>query len=273
MIAPDDDISIVTAFWDIGRGDWTAEKGFPAYVPRTTDTYVERFGYLASLENEMVIYTSPDLEPRVAELRKGKEGKTRIIPIALADIFPERRTAIQRVQNDPAYKSKINPALLRNPEYFSPDYVLVTNLKAYFTAHAVQNNLVKNRQVAWLDFGYCRSMDSLGGSNHWRYEFTPGKIHYFTFGDCPEGYPISEFVYNNIVLVCGAAVVAEKPLWLALAQLMNKAADDLLQNNLVDDDQTLFLMASLYRPDLFEMHKISDEDWQPVLRLFNKGTI
>jgi protein YibB len=270
MTLADDDISIVTAFFDIGRGDWTEDKGFPAYVPRSTDIYIERFGYLATLKNEMVIYTSPDLAPRVAELRRGKENKTTIIPLPLASIFPERRAAIQRVQNDPAYKLKIDPAMLRNPEYFSPDYVLVTNLKAYFTAHAVQNNLVHNRQVAWLDFGYCRSMASLGGSTHWRYAFTSGKIHYFTFGDYVEGFPISEIVYKNIVLVCGAAVVAEKHLWPVLAQLMNKAADDLLQNNLVDDDQTLFLMASLYQPHLFETHKISDSDWQPVLRLFNK---
>jgi hypothetical protein len=33
----------------------------------------------------------------------------------------------------------------------------------------------------------------------------------------------------------------------------------------------MLLMASLYRPDLFELHKIPDQDWQPVLRMFNKN--
>lgn len=271
MAIPDDDISIVTAFFDIGRGDWTAEQGFPAHVHRTTDTYVERFGYLATLDNEMIVYTSPDLTPRVLELRKGKEHKTTVIPMVLTELFPDKRAVIERVQKDPTYISKINTSQVMNPEYQSPDYVLVTNLKAFFVAHAVQNNLVHTRQVAWLDFGYCRTMEALAGSTQWRYEFTPGKIHLFVFSDFTGQVSIGEVVTNNIVFVAGAAVVAEKHLWLLLAQLMNKAANDLLQHNLVDDDQTLFLMASLYQPDYFELHKISDKDWQPVLRLFNSN--
>ena len=63
------DVTIVTAFFDIGRGDWTPDKGLPHYLHRTTDTYVERFGNLATLENEMVIYTSADLVDKVTELR------------------------------------------------------------------------------------------------------------------------------------------------------------------------------------------------------------
>jgi protein YibB len=264
-----DDISIVTAFFDIGRGGWTTEKGFPEHIHRATDTYIERFGYLATLGNEMVIYTSPDLAPRVMELRKGKEDKTTVIPLDLATIFPERREAIKRIQSDPAFRARINPGQIRNPEYHSPDYVVVTNLKAYFVAHAVQNNLVHNAQVAWLDFGYCRGMEALGGSDHWSYNFNPGKIHLFVFGEYKSVLPINEIVANNIVYVAGAAVVAERKLWAVLARLMNKAADELQQHTMVDDDQTLFLMASLYRPDLFELHPIPDQQWQPVLKMFN----
>jgi hypothetical protein len=54
---------------------------------------------------------------------------------------------------------------------------------------------------------------------------------------------------------------------------MNHGADELAKRGLVDDDQTLFLLASLYRPDLFELHLIPPEDWQPVLRLFNKNAV
>ena len=41
------DVSIVTFFFDTGRGDWTPDKGFPHYLHRTVDTYFERFGYMA----------------------------------------------------------------------------------------------------------------------------------------------------------------------------------------------------------------------------------
>lgn len=264
-----DDISIVTAFFDIGRGDWTPDKGIPGFVHRTTETYLERFGTMASLDNEMVIYTSPDMVDRVWGYRKGKEDRTTVVPVPIASMYPERREAIRRVQSDPAFIAKINPNLRRNPEYWSVDYVLVTNLKSVFTAHAVQNNLVHCQQVAWMDFGYCRSPAALGGSTKWRYRFTPNKIHLFIFNSYHSGMPIEHIVANNIVFVCGAAVVGSRDLWPEFARLNNFAAEELLKMNLVDDDQTLWMMASLYKSDIIEIHKISDQDWHPVLRLFN----
>ena len=50
------DITIVTAFFDIGRGEWTPEKGLPHYLHRTNETYLDRFSIMAELDNPMVIY-------------------------------------------------------------------------------------------------------------------------------------------------------------------------------------------------------------------------
>ena len=52
------EISIVTAFFDIGRGNWTPDKGLPHYLQRSNDTYLERFSHLSKLENEIVIFTT-----------------------------------------------------------------------------------------------------------------------------------------------------------------------------------------------------------------------
>ncbi len=68
-------ITIVTAFFDIGRGNIPKDKGYPAYLTRTTDTYFEYFSNLATLENEMIIFTSPDLKERIENIRKGKPTK------------------------------------------------------------------------------------------------------------------------------------------------------------------------------------------------------
>lgn len=46
------DITIVTAFFDIGRGEW-ATGGFK----RTPEDYLNYFKQLAVLENEMIIFT------------------------------------------------------------------------------------------------------------------------------------------------------------------------------------------------------------------------
>ena len=64
------EITIVTAFFDIGRSDWTPERGLPHYLHRTTDTYLQRFGYMAELDNPMVIYTSKEFVDEI----KQKQG-------------------------------------------------------------------------------------------------------------------------------------------------------------------------------------------------------
>ncbi|MBD5709322.1 WlaTC/HtrL family glycosyltransferase, partial [Citrobacter freundii] len=51
-------ITIVTAFFDIGRGDWTSNKGFSPHLERTADTYIQYFENLSKLDNDMVIFTS-----------------------------------------------------------------------------------------------------------------------------------------------------------------------------------------------------------------------
>jgi hypothetical protein len=54
------EITIVTAFFDIGRGDWTPDKGLPHYLQRTNDTYIKRFANMAKLENKIIVYTSKE---------------------------------------------------------------------------------------------------------------------------------------------------------------------------------------------------------------------
>ena len=50
--------TIITAYFDIGRGDWTANKGFREKLARSVDVYFSYFERLAALENEMIIFFS-----------------------------------------------------------------------------------------------------------------------------------------------------------------------------------------------------------------------
>ena len=76
-------ISIVTAFFDIGRGE--IGEGYPDYLRRTNDTYFEHFSRLAVLENEMVVFTSEEHRDRIMKLREGKP--TKLIIINLIDFY------------------------------------------------------------------------------------------------------------------------------------------------------------------------------------------
>ena len=92
------EISIVTAFFDIGRGDWTPDKGLPHYLQRTNDTYFERFGHMAKLENEMVVYTSEEFVDTIRKLRGDRP--TQIMVVDFENSFEVLRERVTTVQNN-----------------------------------------------------------------------------------------------------------------------------------------------------------------------------
>jgi protein YibB len=249
-------ISIVTAFFDIGRGEWTPDKGLPHYLQRSTDVYIKRFSYLLNLDTDITVYTSPDLVNTLTELSVGKLAKTTIVGIDLSE-FDSIKERIVDIQQNELFKNSISPNQLKNPEYWNSDYVLVTNLKAYFVDLSIKNGLSKNDMVAWIDFGYCRSEQNIPQSNSWEYNFDPTKLHLFAYKQY-DGKNILEIIATNDVYILGAKVVAHKSMWSIMAQLMKSSQDKLFENNFVDDDQGLWLISSLMEPYLFELHTIPD---------------
>lgn len=270
------DITIVTAFFDIGRGGWTQsmEKHggpLPHYLERSTDTYVERFAHLLKLQNEVIVFTSPELAPRIREVGKSKVN-FHVEEIDLTAEFSDRRAAIRAVMDDPDFPAKINPNQVRNPEYWCEDYVLVTSLKAHFVEQAVARDLVSNQMVAWLDFGYCRDAKALNGKDAWSYSFDPTKIHFWNC-QVPQVDKASEHIVyavtNNSVVIFGAMVVAHRAYWKSLSGAMTSSLDLLIQNGMVDDDQGLWLMCYFGNPDAFELHPLDYNDPFIVFRDYN----
>lgn len=49
-----------------------SRKGFPDYLFRTPDSYINYFKYLALLNNEMIIFTSEKFKEKILEIRENK---------------------------------------------------------------------------------------------------------------------------------------------------------------------------------------------------------
>ena len=261
------DITIVTAFFDIGRGDWTPDKGLPHYLQRTTQTYMDRFAIMAKLDNPMVIYTSKDLVEQIKSLRKDKP--TDILTLDFPNSFEVLRWEITKIQNDAAYQSKINPSQAKNPEYWNADYVLVNLLKASFVNRAMQ--FIETDLAAWMDFGYCQNESTLNGISKWQYPFNKDKIHFFSLKQY-EGSFIQDIIFNNDVHITGPCIVADKKLWPTLEHLVHHNVNELLKNQLIDDDQTILLMSYLQKPELFELHPVTNKDWFVAFKEYNVNT-
>ena len=70
------EISIVTAFFDIGRKNW---KGFE----RDNSTYANYFKFWARVKNHLIVYTEPKMAEQVKKIRAdyGLLDKTTVIVI------------------------------------------------------------------------------------------------------------------------------------------------------------------------------------------------
>ncbi|PJG44835.1 hypothetical protein XA39_01025 [Acinetobacter tandoii] len=263
-------ITIVTAFFDIGRENWTVEKGFPDYLFRTPESYIEYFKYLALLDNEMIIYTSKEFEEEILKIRSGKP--THVITIDYPEVFLEFRNKIEKIQVSEEFKKRVSPKQIINPEYWSPDYTLLTNLKPHFVKNAIESNFVTNNQVAWIDFGYCRDIQTLNGVKEWRYEFDEDKMHLFTLKKIPRlnKERVLNAIFENEVFIVGGAAVASKKIWLEFQEIVYSCQLELLNEKIVDDDQGVYLMALLKNRDIVKEHCLGKNQWRTIFARYDE---
>ncbi|MBN6077743.1 protein YibB [Aggregatibacter actinomycetemcomitans] len=263
-------ITIVTAFFDIGRGNLQSKEDLPSYLTRTNDTYFEYFSNLATLDNPMVIFSDKEHIDRIKNIRGNKP--TTIIPFNI-NKFEKTLKRIQDIQNSEQFISKVRPDLLKNIEYWNAKYVLVTNLKSYFVHKAIKDGLIQTDLVAWIDFGYVRSIETLNNIKEWKYNFSNNKIHLFTI---QKNYSLKDLsdiykaIFNNIVFVIGGAIVSHKKNWEQFFRENLSNQKFLLKKNIVDDDQGLFLMATIKNKGKFKFNYLGKDNWFHLFKRYDQ---
>lgn len=259
----DPNITIVTAFFDIGRSNWPTN---PPYLRRSTDHYFQNFERLLKLENQIIVHTSRDLEEKFRHYQHSHPNLTVIgWENWVGDIWPEFFQPIERIQEQ--LRTWVQQPW--NPEYWSPEYVIVNMLKSYFVNYSIESNLVKTDLIAWIDFGYARQ-DEHVPTNIWNYDFDSSKVHFFSIkSNCPPHMDLTSIINSNDVWITGCHIVAGKERWKDLLVLVYHSIKILLTNNLIDDDQTVLYMAYCQKPELFSIHYIDPDDWFCIFRKFN----
>ncbi|MGO9487183.1 MAG: WlaTC/HtrL family glycosyltransferase [Rhodomicrobium sp.] len=260
-----DEVTVVTAFFDIGRGAWQQR------FKRSADDYFAMFARLAKLRNPMIVFTEPRFAERVLELRRanGLEERTSVVTIAnLFECGPVApvKDAIERRMSALFRRWVLKP---ESPEYREPCYVLVNALKAAYVCTAIEFGLVATPQVAWIDFGYCRDDKRFDPATTWRFD-AGGKINLFHMLELDDT-PIYRVVRYGAVYFQGCHIVGPADAWPAFAREMSFCLSALLASDLVDDDQTLLLMAWRANPDRYRIHAVSSADWFVIFRRFYPG--
>ena len=237
-----DEITIVTAFYDIGRAEW---KGFE----RSAKKYLKYFEFWAGLKNELIVYTSKEFEKEILNIRKKfkLENKTKVIVKEYKSFDLDALKGIYRVFKE--YDQSLNRALsnLNLPEITQPLYCYITYIKPLIVADAIKNDLTSDK-ILWLDFGFnhggfdiftdkeqfnfaLKAQPNLGLDEH--------KINCFKLYD-----DINKMNMPNIYLslkfsIAGPLFYGNKKAYLKMSMDFHEALRVFLSFNIADDDQAI----------------------------------
>jgi protein YibB len=264
--------TIVTAFFDLRRADWIEREGRPSNFRRGVDEYFDWFERLARLKNRFVVFTDRNSAQRVldARARAGLELQTAIVTIeGLFDAPPVAKAVTDAAKRmTPQFRRwLLHPEY---PEFREPRYAVLTALKPTFANTAIEFGLVGSAQLAWIDFGYCRDDERFDPTITWRFD-AGDRMNLFHVTDL-DNAPISRVVRFGTPYMQAGHIVGPTSAWPAFATEISRAFEALLACDLVDDEQTLMLMAWRREPEKYCLHAVSRGDWRVVFRRFNCDT-
>lgn len=261
------DVTIVTAFLDIGRDKWEGDvngEQIPTYIKRDVSTYIERFKRLTKLKNKIIVFC----EQSVADQLPTNLNIT-VIPIdkVLDVVYLDIIRRVKIVQQNPEFIDFVNRKFA--PEYWSPEYVAINFMKSRFITYCLHEGLIEPQEnTAWVDFGYCREDSQVLDGGTFRFD-NKGKINFFANGSMPtavQTMPIFNLIKTGEVLIQGCHMIAPAREFETLWQWMRVSMNNLLNIGLVDDDQTLLLMCYRIFPNNFNLTPNSSTDWFNVIR-------
>lgn len=244
-------ITLVTAFFPINRGKW---QNFE----RSDDKYLRYFEFWARIQNDLIVYTTPEFKDRILKIRQNfNHNNTKIITISNPfTIDPTLYRSIQQVaESKIAQDFRLQP---RNPESWNADYNYIMVMKEWCL-----NDIAKQSpnigMLAWIDFGF-----NHGGAYYsnpddfdfeWSYAFSD-KIHFFKIHD-DDNLPIFEIIRRMNTYIQGDLFVVPASSCQKLWEETRKNMLAINQSGLMDDDQTLLTMFSRQHPELCELHQSS----------------
>lgn len=253
------EVSIVTAFFNLKRGEWTSSS-------RSNEKYLRAFEFWAGLQNKLIVYTDNEMAKEVRRIRKekGLENKTDIIIVE--DFFsldPELYNSIKGAMEKEVSKAfHLKP---QNPESNNAAYNYVMLLKWWCVCDAIKKGLT-GETVAWIDFGFNNCGTFYTNPSDFSYKWmmdTCDKINLFCINE-PDDTPVFEIVQKMDTYVQGCSIVAPAHLWQKFSDDVRTSMLEMNRMGFADDDQVFMLLA--YRKDK-EMYKLHICEWFSIFSI------
>lgn len=243
------DITIVTAYFDIGRGQMKKFK-------RSTHDYFDYFCKWAKFKNDLVVFVeSDDIKNEVLEFRSsiGLAEQTTVIAIDnVISLASETYGQIEKAIKNPVQIGyRFYP---ENPDSWCALYNYVTVLKAWCLNYTA-NVLNREGQLAWMDFGFNHggTVYSLKSDFNikWQYDFGE-KITLFNLQKLDDR-PIFDIIFSMDTYIMGSIIIVPSMLASKFWELTKKSIQALSVVGLSDDDQVVWLMCARIAPEYFSV--------------------
>lgn len=235
---------LVTAFFDIGRGDVKTYS-----VPRSTELYFEQFEHWSGIKNQLVCFCDPGVGERIKRIRrdKGLEDKTEVIEIDIKDLRSltldndERiLDAMLKIEKD---INTQNVHLVENAMSGKAKYSYVMYVKYYCICEAVKR-YGEESLYTWIDFGFDKNgmrFKEKDFDRIWIPEVNKDKITFFTLYD-PDIVSLLEMLILQTDCMIGDMFIVPGKLAGSLMEWALEAVRALLMLECYDDDQMIMLI-------------------------------
>lgn len=253
-------MTITTAFFDIGRGDWNGYQ-------RSVEDYLGYSKNMLSLNCNMVIYTQEKFRHHFEEHRKHIDPdltKTKIVTMSLEEIpYYDYLQKITDLMNDDFFIYNIK---LRHPDSLRPEanyplYNIIQFAKSKFVEKTIENNPFDTNYYCWMDTGIYHS----SFPEEFKFQKFPkknfeilsdNKIHQFyrIFPKKKDIHKVSYYSELDDVRIVGAWFGGHKDALRIYSQIINKVVDDSIKEGVISDDQNIYTISYLENSELFTLH-------------------
>jgi hypothetical protein len=270
---PPNEITLVSAFFDIDRAKWRAHS-------RTSENYVESFLFYLRIDYRMVVFVDDRYIQKVLDAyQKSPFQNKTFIPINRkwleTNIFAWQQLPRDvEIMKSEKYRSLVVGK--DNPENLYSEYNLINHAKIDFIMYAIQYGFIEDDFVCWADFGYHWTLHRYNDQSTYFptsildiSRFSTKHINFCVRNKIdPEKHSDRYFILKNAPdLMTGTVFAATKENMAVLQELVHKHILDLHEYDISDDDQHIYLRCVLDRPELFRLYH-SPHIWPMALTYF-----
>jgi len=287
----DNDITLVTAFFDIGRDKWPNPD-----FKRTTEFYINSFLVYLDYPYKMICYIDEKHIDQVLSMySKSPYQNKHFIPInrewldanihAWSNIEKD-----QAILENPQFKQFLSKRLdimypngipetcVRDflcPENIYPEYNVINHSKIDFIMHAISSGLITTYFTGWSDFGYFSTYHS-DGSPLPNGAINTANLDRNQITICLRRKIVDEdkdmmfTLLTAYELFIGAFYAGPTHIMEYFQSLYHHCVDEMYECSVSDDDQHVYIRCHMKSPLLFDL-RIFGGDWPKALTVFSEN--